>query len=41
MYLDLDINSGNISVPGCMTACVMSKDSHYATVPPCLRSLTL
>lgn len=41
MYLDLDINSGNISVPGCMTACVMSKDSHFATVPPSVPSFTL
>lgn len=32
LFLDLDICSGNISVPGCLTACVMSKDSHYATV---------
>ncbi|OAO17232.1 pre-mRNA cleavage complex II protein Clp1 [Blastocystis sp. ATCC 50177/Nand II] len=31
LFLDLDICSGNISVPGCLTACVMSKDSHYAT----------
>ena len=33
MYLDLDIASGNISVPGSLNALVVDREHHIRTVP--------